>query len=451
MAQEPSTEALNRDDPGAFQSFRLRVVGGPERGRVVEASSDRLLIGTHRSNDLVLRDRTVSRFHCELKVSAGWLTVVDLGSSNGTIVDGVNVTGARLAHGARLKLGRTELRVELGTTQMRTVLSKHEHFGRMVGRSVPMRAAFAVLEQAARSNATVLLVGETGVGKDLAAEMLHAQGPRAQGPLMIVDCDALPPVPLESELFGHERGAVPGATVARAGAFEGANGGTLLLNEVGELSTDLQLKVFRAIETREVRRVGGGQRTAFDARIIATTSRNLWHEVNAGRFRADLYYKLAVIRVSLPPLRDRLEDLRLLVDALLVGMGAAGHARADKLRSEAFITELSRHRWPGNVRELRAHIERCLTIEADLPFEEDLGTTPTIDAQLTLSAARSRWLRAFERRYAEALLHAHDDNVSAAARAAGVDRTTFHRLLVRCGLTGTARRGRVNSSPRTAS
>ena len=434
----PSTEAVPPPQPheeGLVEQISLRTVGGTEQGKIWNSAGERTLIGTDKSADLVLSDRTVSRFHCEITVRDDNVVIRDLGSRNGTIVDGTSVLAAHLRHGAVLTLGKTQLRFEVGRGQVRIPLSEQQSFGRMVGASQSMRAVFAVLERAAQTNATVLLMGETGTGKDIAAEMLHTQGSRASGPFAVVDCGAVPPNLLESELFGHEKGAFTGADRMRIGAFETANGGTLFLDEIGELSPDLQPKLLRVLESRQVQRVGGNQRIPVDVRVIAATSRNLWAEVNSRRFRLDLYYRLAVIMVTLPPLRERPEDLPLLVDALLTHMGVAQDPSAAPLRSAAFLTELVRHPWPGNVRELRNYLERCLALDQQVPIDEHGDETiPTIDPKQTLQAARERWVRTFEKQYAAALLLAHDNNVAAAARTAGVDRTSFYRLLLRCGL-----------------
>ena len=432
--EKPSTEVVepaHSGEEGLVLQLALRIASGPDQGKTWHSGGDRALIGTDQSADLMLSDRTVSRFHCEITVREGKAIVRDLGSRNGTLVDGTSILAAHLRHGAVLTLGKTQLRFEVGREQVRIPLSERESFGRMVGRSQSMRAVFAVLERAAQTNATVLLMGETGTGKDIAAEVLHAEGARANGPFAVVDCGAVPPNLLESELFGHEKGAFTGADRMRVGAFETASGGTLFLDEIGELSPDLQPKLLRVLESRQIQRVGGNQRIPVDVRVIAATSRNLWSEVNARRFRSDLYYRLAVIKVTLPPLRERPEDLPLLVDALLDTMGADGAP----LRTAAFHTELARHAWPGNVRELRNYLERCLALDQMLPIDERAEeTAPAVDPKQTLQVSRERWVRTLERQYAAAVLLAHDNNVAAAARAAGVDRTSFYRLMLRCGL-----------------
>jgi two-component system, NtrC family, response regulator GlrR len=440
-----STEALA--DPAAdhllVRRFSLQVAGGPQDGATYASEGRTVVVGTHRSADFILADTTMSRFHCEIGLDGGKPFLRDLGSRNGTLVDGVPVQAAPLRDGAVITLGRTRVRVELGKRNARLALSPRPSFGRLVGRSPAMRAVFAVLERAAPSDATVLLLGETGTGKDVAAESIHQASPRADGPLVVVDCGAIPAQLLESELFGHERGAFTGADRARVGAFEAAHGGTLFLDEVGELSLELQPKFLRALESHTVQRVGSAERRAVDVRVVAATNRNLRAEVNAGRFRADLFYRLAVVEVRLPPLRERSEDLPMLVEALAASIGG-GHvdARAT-FGSAGFQAELARHDGPGNVRELRNYLERALTLPdagPPEPVSPGRGSSPDGAAPVDVATgepyrvARQRWLRHFERQYLSRLLAEHGHNVSEAARAAGVGRVHFYRLMAHAGL-----------------
>jgi DNA-binding NtrC family response regulator len=376
----------------------------------------------------------MSKFHCEIRIANGAATIRDLGSRNGTLVDHVRVIEAPLRDGASLTLGRTTLRFDLGTREVELALSPRARFGRLVGGSVAMRAAFAHLEAVAASTATVLLQGESGTGKELAAEALHTESGRRDGPFVVVDCGAIPANLLEVELFGHEAGAFTGATARRIGAFEAASGGTLVLDELGELALDLQPKLLRALDRHEIQRVGSSERIATDVRVIAATNRNLREEVNAHRFRSDLYFRLAVVPITLPPLRERTEDLPALIDALLSDLDAVSSPAAAPLRSGELLPELLRHRWPGNVRELRNYVEAALVRENYAVARDAVDDELAIDVTEPLRVVRDRWLRHVERRYLEQLLVAHSNNVTAAARAAGVDRVHLHRLLGRAGL-----------------
>jgi transcriptional regulator with GAF, ATPase, and Fis domain len=421
-----------------IRRFKLSVTAGPDKGKEFVSEGDRAVIGSDPSSQLVLTDRTCSRLHCEITVSAGKAFLRDLGSRNETLINGVPVERARLIEGAVIALGRTQVRFGLAKESITIPLSTEARFGSLVGRSSVMRAVFAMLEQSARSDTTILLEGPTGTGKEAAAESIHMASPRRDGPFIVLDCGALPPDLLESELFGHEKGAFTGAVSEREGAFEAAHGGTIFLDEIGELALDLQPKLLRVLEQRQVKRVGTSRYNDVDVRVIAATNRDLRVEVNNQRFRADLYYRLAVVSVRLPPLRERLEDLPLLVEQLL-GDGPV----PSELREPSFLEELSRHSWPGNVRELRNYLERCVALRsADPPAPEEperaeaggTATGPAVDAKLPLREAREAWTNTFEKRYLVALLALHQDNVSAAARAAGIARIHLHRLLRKHGL-----------------
>jgi DNA-binding NtrC family response regulator len=422
------TEALAHDARHALvQRFVVRVVRGPDAGRSAPSRGARLVIGSEPGADLPLADPAVSRFHCEIVVADGAIHLRDLGSRNGTRVDGVTVIDAVLHAGAVIALGRSELIFEAAPDHVRVPLSAEARFGSMVGRSTAMRAAFALLERAAASDATVLLTGETGTGKEAAAESLHLAGARRDGPFIVVDCGSIPPALLEAELFGHDRGAFTGAVGERTGAFEAASGGTIFLDEIGELALDLQPKLLRALERREVKRLGATRYAPVDVRVIAATHRDLRAEVNARTFRADLYYRLAVVELGLPALRDRLDDLPLIVEALM-----AGHP---ELTRPGFVAHLQQHRWPGNVRELRNYLERCLALGVELaPPPASPEAAPALDASTPLRAAREEATRRFERGYLEDLLRRHGANLAAAARAAGVDRAHLYRLLWKHGL-----------------
>jgi two-component system, NtrC family, response regulator GlrR len=364
--------------------------------------------------------------------------VKDLDSRNGTVVDGVRVSDAFLRAGSLLKLGRVGLRFEFSAESNRLPVSAGNAFGKLVGASVAMRTAFALLERAAHSDVTVLLEGETGTGKGVAAEAIHRASTRASGPFLVVDCGAIPPNLLESELFGHEKGSFTGAVARRVGAFEEASGGTIFLDEIGELAQDLQPKLLRVLESREYRRVGANNMSKTDVRVVAATNRDLRAEVNAGRFRSDLYFRLAVVKVTIPALRERPEDIPITVETVLRALGA-DETNSAALRTPEFFAALGHSAWPGNVRELRNYLERCLVFQEALPVSSEPGgggvaAMAGIDAKLAYAEARRRALDSFEKGYAEALLREHNGKVAAAAAAAGMDRVYLYRILRRHGI-----------------
>ena len=428
----------SRSQPApAVRRFRLTVLEGADTGTAWESSSERCAVGQERGNELVLTDTTVSRFHCELEAGDHGVRIKDLGSLNGVFVDGVQVLDGYLKGGSTLRLGRSVLRFDFAHEPNPLKLSSLTAFGKLRGASVAMRATFHLLERAAASDVTVLFEGETGTGKSQAARAIHDASPRRDGPFLTLDCGALPASLMESELFGHEKGSFTGAELRRVGIFEDAKGGTVFLDEIGELPLELQSKLLHVIENREVRRVGANSFVPVDVRLLAATHRELRAEVNAGRFRADLFYRLAVLRVPLPALRQHLEDLPTIVAGLLPALTATP-ALLERFTAPDFITRLAQLAWPGNVRELRNYLERCVLFEEEL---HDGATAHTsgpaspsaaqIDLSLPWVEARKRGIDAFERAYLAALLAAHDGNVTRAAAAAEMDRAYLHRLIRR--------------------
>ncbi|MGZ3446936.1 MAG: sigma 54-interacting transcriptional regulator [Myxococcaceae bacterium] len=417
--------------------FRLRVVDGPGAGQTFESTGERTSIGSHPLNDVLLDERTVSRFHCELVVDEKGVWARDLGSRNGTDLDGVLIKEAAVKNGSLLKLGRMQLRFEFSGEKTKLQLSEQPRFGSLVGSSVAARMSFALMERAAASDVTVLLEGETGTGKSQAAESIHRQSARRDHAFLVVDCGALPPNLLESELFGHEKGAFTGAVTRRVGVFEEARGGTVFLDEVGELPLELQPKLLRVLESRDIRRLGTNVHTPVDVRIVTATNRDLRAEVNAGRFRSDLYFRLAVVKIPLPPLRQRSDDIPAIVEKLLSGLGSDARVKATLL-DPAFVVQLQRAAWPGNIRELRNHLERCVVLqETLLPGEGEESGRPeeggpsVIDPRVPYPEARRRALDTFERQYVEALLQLHGGKVTQAAASADIDRVHLYRLIKR--------------------
>jgi DNA-binding NtrC family response regulator len=414
--------------------FSIEVCEGPQKGLKKVCDSGALTVGSGPLVDVRIADPSVSRFHCELEVIDERVRIRDHGSKNGTWISGVPVDSAWLLDGAVVHVGRSAFRFSASDKTAQLRLSERASFGDAVGASAAMRRIFADLAVVSEKSSSVLIEGETGTGKDVLAEAIHRNSPRADGPFVVVDCASLPAQLIESELFGHVRGAFTGAHSDYEGAVMAASGGTLLLDELGELPIDLQPKLLRMLEAQTVRPVGSSKTLSVDVRVIAATNRNLWRAVNERSFRDDLYYRLAVIRVRLPPLRERKDDLPLLIETLLRKLGALHTPEAAELLSPKGIESLCKHHWPGNVRELRNYVERYLAMGSAAPLEISDSDVPQLNADLALSEARERWTRVFERRYLQQVLEEHGGNVSAAARHAGVNRVHFYRLMSKTGL-----------------
>ena len=416
------------------------VLSGSAKGMSLTVG-DRVRIGKAPDNDLVLADDTVSRHHCELFRASDGIHVRDLGSTNGTKVQGARVSEAVVTPGTVLKVGEVEVILRVGVRNVEVLPSDKTHFGEAIGQSLAMRTIFGVLERIAPTNATVLFQGETGTGKDVLARATWTESDRAQKPFVVVDCGAVSYSLIESELFGHERGAFTGAVAARQGAFELAEGGTVFLDEIGELPLDVQPKLLRVLETREFRRVGGNRVLKTDVRVIVATKRNLEREVEAGKFREDLYFRLAVVPLTVPSLRARREDIPLLVEGILKAGGR------DLAVSDDTMQALIAHDWPGNVRELRNVLDRAIYLaRASGQSELALVSLPAsggaagdvfhFDAGKSYRETRARYDAEFERRYVKWLLARHGANVSAAAREAKMDRKHLHDIAKKHGLRG---------------
>ncbi|MFM2415605.1 MAG: hypothetical protein RL385_328 [Pseudomonadota bacterium] len=421
------------------RSLRVDVLSGPDAPRSVMASRDSLTIGTARDNDLVLTDATVSRYHVELRAVGQGAAVQDPGSTNGTWAQGMRLTQAVVPAGTLLSLGGTQLRVGEGEG-VTLALHPDERLGTLLGRAPGMRRLMAEVERAARSDASTLVHGESGSGKELVAQSLHMLSARAKGPLVTVDCGALSPTLVASELFGHERGAFTGASGQYVGAFERAQGGTLFLDEIGELPAALQPVLLGVLERKRFRRLGGKHDLMVDVRVVSATHRDLRAEVNAGTFRLDLYYRLAVLKLHVPPLRERPEDLPLLLEHFA---REAGYTEPlSQLISDAVLAQLKTHYWPGNVRELRNLVESSLALGAQHalssldPHAPAAGGQDAIAPLLSLRyrEARGQLLEVFEARYLSHWLHACGQNVSRLSREAGMDRSHLNDLLRKHGL-----------------
>src|SRR3954465_12202445 len=365
-----------RATSAGLRPCRVEVVSGADAGLVRDIEASVIRIGARRGNDVQLTDSKVSGLHCEIRLDDRGYRLRDLDSTNGTYVSQLRVNDVYIQPGTHIALGGTRLKFEPLGDSVEIELSDTDRFGSMIGRSVKMREMFARLEKLARSDATVLVTGETGAGKELVAEALHDHSPREKGPFVVLDCGSIPPNMIESELFGHERGAFTGATAAYPGAFERAHGGTVFLDEIGELPLAMQPKLLRVLERKEVRRVGGAKTIEVDVRIVAATNRDLGVEVNRGRFREDLYYRLAVARVHVPPLRERKDDLPLLIEHILA---TTPNGKTASIAQET-IDLMSKHDWPGNVRELRNVIERAVLLSEAPETEESLRRAPALIA-----------------------------------------------------------------------
>jgi transcriptional regulator with GAF, ATPase, and Fis domain len=431
------------------------VVSGSARGKRVKLG-ERLTVGKAADNDLVLPDDTVSRHHCELERTPLGIIVRDLGSTNHTRVGRTAVREAVIESGSTIVVGSVELLLRGEPNRTQVLPSEATSFGEALGTSLSMRQIFGVLERIAPTDASVLLEGETGTGKDVLARSIHQISTRKDQPFVVVDCGAVSYNLIESELFGHERGAFTGAVAARQGAFEIAGHGTVFLDEVGELPLDVQPKLLRVLESGEFRRVGGNKPLHAEARIVAATKRNLKEEVERGKFREDLYFRLSVVPITVPPLRTRREDVPALVEQFLeLARKRDPTASAISLTRET-VSALAAHDWPGNVRELRNVLDRAIYIAAaggereirlvDLPVSPgSIGSSqpsagsagyPAFDADKSYREIRSDFESEFERRYVAWLLDRHGGNISAAAREAKMDRKHLYDLARKRGLRG---------------
>lgn len=438
------TETVFADNtPSAlrFQRCELEVQDGPDKGTQVAVGQRRIRVGTSAENDLVLTDRAVSRFHAEIDVQDDGFLIRDAASKNGVFIGSVRIKEAILTGATTLKLGNTTISFRPGNDTVEFQLTEVEKFGDAIGNSVGMRELFTLLERAASTDLTVLLEGETGTGKELLAEGIHLKSSRASKPFMVVDCGSIPRELMEAELYGAMKGAYTGANADRAGIFEAANGGTVFLDELGELALDLQPKLLRVIERGEIRRVGASKTIKIDVRLVAATNRDLLAEVSAGRFRQDLYYRLSVVKTRIPPLRDRRDDIPIIAKAMaqeiakdfsdVVDAGAASHVGA-------IVARYKDHSWPGNVRELRNVIERTLVLASlGEQSEKAVGVGPDEEggeekegiSHVTFKVAKHDAIRRFESEYLLNVMSLAGNNVSKAARLAGMDRRNFQKMI----------------------
>jgi DNA-binding NtrC family response regulator len=416
-------------------SFEVHVAEGAETGArhlVPRAAPHRFTVGKSAACDLVVTDPQVSRRHIAVEQRGSWLHVEDLGSTNGTFVNGVRIVEALLQGGETLRLGATVLRIDTREEKAAPRPSAAMGFGRMIGASPQMRLLYPFWERLAKSDIPVIIEGETGTGKELLAESLHEHSTRARGPFVVFDCTTVAPDLMEAVLFGHERGAFTGADAARPGVFERADGGTLFIDEIGDLQVGLQAKLLRAVERSEVRRVGGDAYQKFDVRVLCATRRDLEQAIQLGRFRDDLYHRLAVARIELPPLRNREGDVELLAQYFWGQMGGG-------VMPSQFLENIKLHRWPGNVRELYNLVARTIALgdlvsfdmtSKDAKEDEDPSAlfARAMTGDLPFIRARDLVMNEFRRLFVERALARHGGSVPKAAAAAGVSRRYFDRI-----------------------
>jgi len=413
----------------------VTVVDGPDAGASAQIGEQPLVLGTSDKADLRLKDRTISRLHAELTREGQAVRIRDLGSKNGIWLVGSRIEAAVLAPGAHVHVGGTE--IEIGFDRKRTQRHRWtgpDEFGDLLGASRGMHALFATLERVAPSAMHVLVHGESGTGKELVARALHHASPRCEGPLVVVDGAAISHSLADSELFGHVRGAFTDARSDHVGAFERASGGTVFLDEIGELPLEVQAKLLRVVQEGEVRRLGEATGRTVDVRVVAATHRDLRRAVNEGSFREDLYYRLAGVVIEVPPLRMRSGDVQLLGRAFARRL-APEDPRAEALADEA-LEQVRGYRWPGNVRELRSFVQRALLLgDARIGGPAKMLDGPArIRTDMPFTQARKEWVEAFEKQYLSHVLDESGGNVSEAARRAGLARSSFYELMQKLGL-----------------
>ena len=398
-----------------------------------------LILGRSKNCDVPLDDPAASSKHLKVELCEGGLVITDLGSTNGTKINGVRVEKAIAQVGDKISVGETKMVVELIDEPLVLLPEKKERLGSLVGKSEKMRLLYRILQRIAPTEFTVLIQGETGVGKELVAKTIHELSSRSNGPLVIVDGASLSGDLAADTLFGHERGAYTGADNQRQGAFERANGGTIFLDEIGELPPDVQATLLRVLETRSFDRLGG-QSIKVDVRVVAATLRSLKDLVAAGTFRNDLFYRLNELNVNVPPLRERMEDLPLLVKHLVQEHAKKmGNLTDLPLVSQAALEHMKSYTWPGNVRELRNVLAKALVLAPgpeikpeDIPELE--AQTDKEDSKLQKTSTQTATLQELEREAIAKALKRNNGNRAKTARELGIAASTLKDRIKRYGL-----------------
>jgi transcriptional regulator with GAF, ATPase, and Fis domain len=418
---------------------KLTISSGEAKGKEFTLTQPVIHVGTKKENEIVLKDETMSRVHFEIHQTKEGYLLKDADSLNGTFINGVRVREAYLISGAMIRAGKTEMKFLPLDETFDIIPSKKNKFVNLVGGNTLMRRIYTIIEKIGPADVTCIIEGESGTGKELIAAAIHEKSKRNKRPFVVFDCSAVAENLIESELFGHEKGSFTGATGMRQGAFELADGGTIFLDEIGELTLDLQPKLLRVLESKTVKRVGGDRPMGVDVRVIAATNRNLEAEVKKGNFREDLFYRLNVVPIYLPPLRKRKDDIPMLVEHFVEEFNKANPGKAIDGIHPSAMELLTSYDWPGNVRELRNTVSRIFSFmegtkitpddipervrlpiaKAELDIREDLG----------FKDAKEQWVASFEKQYLAEILKKNNYKISAAAKEAGIDRKSVQRLI----------------------
>ncbi|TVQ78646.1 MAG: FHA domain-containing protein [Bradymonadales bacterium] len=424
---------------------KLSVLSGDQKSKDYTLSRPVIRVGTKSDNEIVIKDDTMSRNHFEIKQTKEGYLLSDKDSRNGVFINGVRIKEAFLSPGAVIRAGKTELKFSPEDETFEVVPSNKNRYAQLIGGSTAMRKIYTIIEKIAPTDVTVIIEGESGTGKELVAAAIHEKSKRSKRPFVVFDCSSVAENLIESELFGHEKGSFTGATGLRHGAFELADSGSIFLDEIGELVLDLQPKLLRALESRSIRRVGGDRVLPVDVRVVAATNRNLESEVKKGSFREDLFYRLNVVPIYLPPLRKRKEDIPMLVEHFIQIHNESQPDQAIEGITSSAMEILMSHEWPGNVRELRNTISRALSLmDGKLIEPDDIPErvrVPIARAELEIrddlgfKDAKEQWIGAFEKQYLEDILKKSKYNISAAAKEAGIDRKSVQRLMKKYGIS----------------
>ena len=433
---------------------QLIVLDGANKGKKIDLNKQAIKVGKRENNDLIIEEKTISRNHLEIVQTEDSYLLRDLESTNGTYINDIRVKEAYLTPGDIIRVGTVRIEFIAFDEKVQIEPSTRNEFGPLLGRSRKMRQIFSILEKISPTNATVIIEGETGTGKEVVARAIHQHSTRKNKPFIVFDCSAVAPNLIESELFGHMKGSFTGAVATRKGAFEEANGGTIFLDEIGELSPDLQPKLLRALEQREIKKVGSNESAPIDVRVICATNRNLRKEVAENRFREDLYYRLSVVKIHLPPLCERPDDIPFLIERVLANskfnLTPDGKLKITSVEDDA-LKILHRYQWPGNVREMVNFLERVVPLvdgnairgqDASFVFQEmerddeEATERMSIDMGLPFKEAKQKIVENFEKDYLAALLRRNNYNISKTAREAGIDRKHIRNLLKKYGIIG---------------